>query len=94
MNTMSTSEITAAVATIREYTRIQEEAAAIIEAAKDAIKAHMTAAGLEELSGNDFHVTWHTVNGTTFDKKAAEAIHPGIIAACTRPSPSRRFVLK
>lgn len=91
---MSTSEIAAAVATIREYTRIAEEAQAIIDTARDAIKNHMNAAGLEEISGSDFKITWHTVNGTTFDKKAAEAIHPGIIEACTRPNPSRRFLLK
>jgi len=91
---MSTSEIAAAVATIREYTRILEDAQSIIETARDAIKEHMNAAGLEELTGNDFRITWHTVNGTTFDKKAAEAIHPGIIEACTRPNPSRRFLLK
>lgn len=91
---MSINELAAAVATIREYTRIQEEAESIIEAAKDAIKAHMTSAEKDELSGTDYKITWKTVNGTTFDKKAAEAIHPGIIAACTRPNPSRRFILK
>lgn len=91
---MSINEIAAAVQTIREYTRIQEEAAAMVEAAKDAIKAHMQAAGIEDLAGNDYKITWHTVAGTTFDKKAAEAIHPGIVAACTRPNPSKRFILK
>ena len=91
---MSINEISAAVATIREYTRIQEEATAIIEAAKDKIKAHMASAEKDEISGTDYKITWKTVNTTTFDKKAAEAIHPGIIAACTRPNPSRRFVLK
>lgn len=91
---MSINEISAAVATIREYTRIQEEAAAIIEQAKDAIKAHLTSAGKDEISGTDYKITWKTINTTTFDKQAAEAIHPGIIAACTRPNPSRRFVLK
>lgn len=91
---MSTNEIAEAVETIREYTRIQEEAAAIIDAARDKIKAHLTEIGAEELSGTNYKITWHTVNGTTFDKKAAEALHPGIIAACTRPNPSRRFILK
>jgi hypothetical protein len=91
---MTSTEIRTAVDTIREYTRIQEEASAIIEQARDAIKAHMDAAGLEDLAGTDYRITWHTVNGTTFDKKAAEEIHPGIIAACTRPNPSRRFILK
>lgn len=91
---MSNNEIAAAVATIREYTRIKEEAEAIIEAQKDAIKQHMTAAGVEDISGTDYKITWHLVNKSNFDKKAAEAIHPGIIAACTYPNPYRAFVLK
>lgn len=91
---MSTAEIIEAVATIREYTRIMEDAAAIVETAKDRIKAHMSDAGTDELTGTDYRITWKTVNGTTFDKKAAEAIHPGIIAACTIPNPSKRFLLK
>lgn len=90
---MSTTEISAAVATIREYTRIAEEAQAIIDAARDAIKAHMTEAGKEELTGTDYKITWHTVNGSTFDKKAAEAMCPGIVKACTRPNPYRRLLI-
>ena len=91
---MTSAQIAANVAQIREYTRIQEEAAAMVKAAQDAIKAHMDAAGLDTLAGTDYKITWRTVNGTTFDKTAAEALHPGIVAACTRPNPSRRFILK
>lgn len=91
---MSTNEITAAVETIREYTRIKEEAEAIIAAAQDAIKAHMDGAGIDTISGTDYKITFKTVNGTKFDKDAAEAIHPGIVAACTLPNPYKRFLLK
>ena len=51
---MSTNEIAAAVATIREYTRIKEEAEAIIAAAQDELKRHMTEQGTEDLTGTDY----------------------------------------
>ena len=91
---MTSAEIMTAVATSREYTRIQEEAAAIISAAQDAIKAHMDAAGLDTLAGTDFKVTWRPCTRTTFDKAAAEALHPGIVDACTTSTTYRRFLLK
>lgn len=91
---MSINEIAAAVATIREYTRIKEEAEALISAAQDAIKAHMTDAKTDEISGNDYRITWKTVNGSKLDQKALEAAYPGLIATFTRPNPYRRFLLK
>ena len=91
---MTSTEIMTAVATIREYTRIQEEAAAIISAAQDAIKAHMDAAGLDTLSGTDYKITWRPCTRSTFDKAAAEALHPGIVDACTTSTVYRRFLLK
>lgn len=91
---MTSAEIMTAVATIREYTRIQEEAASIISAAQDAIKAHMDAAGLDTLAGTDYKITWRPCTRTTFDKAAAEALHPGIVDACTTSTTYRRFLLK
>lgn len=91
---MTSTEILTAVATIREYTRIQEEAAAIISAAQDAIKAHMDAAGLDTLTGTDYKITWRPCTRSTFDKAAAEALHPGIVDACSTSTTYRRFLLK
>ena len=79
---------------LRKFDRIREDAEAEAEAIKDRIKAHMNAANVEDLTGTEYRATWHTVNGTTFDKKAAEAIHPGIIASCTRPNQYKKFLYK
>lgn len=91
---MPPDAIRAAVEELRKYDRIAAEAAAQAEAIKDRIKAHLTATGTEDAAGLDYSITWHMVAGSTFDKKAAEAIHPGIIAACTRPNVYRRFIYK
>ncbi len=89
---MSEKEISEAVAELRKYSRIAEEATAQAEAIKDALKAHLTATGTDAAAGLDYKFSWKPVNGSTFDKKAAEAMHPGIIAACTRPNNYRKFL--
>lgn len=91
---MSNNELAQAVATIREYTRIKEEAEAIITAAQDKIKEHMTQQETDTINGTDYKITWKTVNGTKFDSKALEADHPGIIAKYTQQNLYRRFILK
>lgn len=91
---MTPEAIQEAINELRKFDRIAEDAAAQAEAIKDKIKAHLTAIGKEDISGLDYKITWHTVAGTKFDKKAAEAIHPGIIAACTHPNPYRKFLYK
>ena len=91
---MSINEIEAAVKAYREYKRIKEEAEAMLEAAADALKAHMQEADKDTLTGNDYKITWKAVNGSTLDKKALEADNPGIIARYTRPNVYRRFEIR
>ena len=90
---MSTNEIAAAVAIIREYTRIKEEAEAIIEAQKAAIREHMTAAALEDISGTDYKISYHTVNGTKLDTANLKKAHPEIYAAYNKPNPYKRLLI-
>ena len=45
--------INAIMAELAQYTRLQEEAAAMVEALKDQIKEYMTAAGLEVLTDDE-----------------------------------------
>ncbi len=47
-----------------------EELEAEITAVQDTIKAHMTAAGVDELAGTDYKVTWKMVQSKRFDKAA------------------------
>lgn len=91
---MSINEIESAVKTYREYKRIKEEAESMMEAAADALKAHMMEAQTDTLTGIDYKATYKVINGTTFDKKALEADHPGAVAMYTRPNPYRRFEIR
>lgn len=46
-------DINALMAELAQYIRMQEEAAAMVEALKDQIKAQMTAAGVDTLAGTE-----------------------------------------
>lgn len=78
----------------RHYSRIMEDAAAILDSIKDAMKAHMTASGTDSIKGTDFLVTWKPVKGSKLDRDGIEAAYPGILDAYTIPNPSRRFNFK
>lgn len=81
------------VATIRELERMQAEISQEIEAAKDQIKAAMTAAGDFELLGSDYKVTWKEVTTNKLDSTALKKALPEIAAQYTKSSTSRRFLL-
>ena len=54
---MSNTEIQSKVNELRELRRMADELAAEIEAAQDAIKAHMTAIDADTLTGVDYKIT-------------------------------------
>ena len=78
---------------LREWKRIADEAAGMIDALTDAIKAEMTAQETDTLTGPDWKVTWKNVNSTRIDSKALKADHADIYAAYSKTSTTRRFVL-
>lgn len=90
---MSINELSAKVNELRELRRMAEELAAEIENIQDAIKAHMTAAGLEILNGADYKITWKTVTSARFDTTAFKKENPEIAAAYTRTTTARRFTI-
>lgn len=55
---MNLEELKAALEERQEMQRIIDEAHAVLEARTDEIKAHMTEAGLDELTAGVFKVTW------------------------------------
>jgi predicted phage-related endonuclease len=67
---MNTIELNQRVQELRELRRMADELSAEMEGIQDEIKAHMTAQGVEELSGTDFKISWKEVKTTRFDKKA------------------------
>ena len=81
------------IASLRELERMQEEISQEIEAAKDQIKAAMTAAGDFELLGSDYKVTWKEVTTNKLDSTALKKALPDVAAQFTKSSTSRRFLL-
>ncbi len=86
-------ELSAMIRDYREYRRIADDAAAAMDAIANRLKAIITAFSGAELRGPDYVVRWTTVNGTTLDKKALDAAHPGLIAQFTRPNVYKRFTV-
>lgn len=88
---MSSIEIRTKVQELRELQRMADELAAEMEAAKDALKAHMRAQGVEELTGADYKVTWKAVSSSRLDGKALKSAMPEVAAAFTKQTVTRRF---
>ena len=88
---MSINELDMKVKELRELRRMAEELQAEIDAAQDAIKAHMDSQGVDTLAGADWKVTWKPVTsnrmGTTALKKALPEIAERFMKSVT----SRRF---
>lgn len=76
---------------LAQWQRMQEEAAAMVEALKDQIKEHMTAAGLEVLTGDEHRATFKTVSSSRIDTAALKKGHPDIAAQYTKTTETKRF---
>ena len=73
---------------LAEYIRMQEEAAAMVEALKD---QRMTAAGVESLAGSEHKATYKTVTSSRVDTTALKKDLPEIAARYTKTTTARRF---
>lgn len=76
---------------LAEYTRMQEETAAVIEGLKDRLKAHMTEQGLDTLTGDEHKATYKAVSSSRVDTTALKRELPEIAARYTRTSETMRF---
>ncbi len=90
---MSTNEMSSKVNQLRELRRMADELAAEMESIKDEIKAHMTTAGVDELAGTDWKVTYRVVTGSRFDAKAFRKDHAKMAEKYMRQTSTRRLVL-
>ena len=86
---MSISELDMKVKELRELRRMAEELQAEIDAAQDAIKAHMGAQ--EAIKAGEYTVTWKPVKTARIDTTALRAALPEVAARFTRTSTTRRF---
>ena len=90
---MSNAELQTKVNDLREYRRMVEDLQAEIDAITDSIKQHMTAAGLDEITGADYRITWREVTTARLDGKALKAALPEIAQQFTKSTTARRFTV-
>lgn len=68
---------------------IEEE----IKVIEEELKNHMTQAGVYELNGEDWKITWNLVASNRFSQSNFKKAHPDLYAEFTSLSESRRFLL-
>ena len=88
---MSSNEIVSKIEALKEWEALAAEAAAEIESLKDAIKAEMTARGVEELQAGQYIARYTEVISNRFDSTAFKKVMPDVYKAYTKPVTSRRF---
>lgn len=88
---MSANEIISKIESLKEWEALAAEAAAEIEALKDAIKAEMTARGVEELQAGQYIARYTEVISNRFDSTAFKKVMPDVYKAYTKAVTSRRF---
>ena len=76
---------------LAQYTRLQEEAAAMVEALKDQLKQYMRENHLETLAGDEHKATYKTVTSSRIDTAALKKGHPDIAAQYTKTTETKRF---
>ncbi len=76
---------------LRELRRMADELAAEIDTIQDAIKAEMTAAGVDVLTGSDWKAVWKPVTSSRIDTAALKKALPDLVAQFTKASTVRRF---
>lgn len=90
---MSQNELTAKIRELKELQQLIDEATAEADAIRDAIKAEMTAAGVDELVVDVFKVRWQKVTSNRFDTTAFKKTHADLYAQYTKPQETRRFTV-
>ena len=88
---MSTTELTAKIAALREYEELAAEAAAEIEALKDSIKREMESRSVEELEVGTHIIRYTSVLTQRFDSTAFKKSLPDVYKAFLKQTTSRRF---
>lgn len=76
---------------LRELRRMADELATAIDTIQDAIKAEMTAAGVDVLTGSDWKAVWKPITSSRIDTVALKKALPDLAAQFTKVSTVRRF---
>ena len=79
---------------LAQYTRLQDETAAIIEGLKDEIKQYMTEHNTDILIGTEHKATYKPVASSRVDTTALKKELPDIAAQYTKTTETKRFLFK
>ena len=88
---MLTKNLDSQIHELRELRRMADELATVIDTIQDVIKAEMTAAGVDVLTGSDWKATWKSVTSSRIDTAALKKALPDLAAQFTKTSTVRRF---
>lgn len=88
---MLTKNLDSQIHELRELRRMADELAAAIDTIQDAIKAEMTAAGVDVLTGSDWKAVWKPITTSRIDTSALKKALPDLAAQFTKTSTVRRF---
>lgn len=84
-------DINAIFSELAQYTRIQEEAAAVVESLRDVVKKYMQENGIETLAGSEHKATYKAVSSSRIDTAVLRKAYPEAAAECTRTTETMRF---
>lgn len=84
-------DINAIMMELAQYTRLQEEAAAMVEGLKDQLKNYMVENGLEVLTGSEHKAIYKTVTSSRIDTTALKKNAPEIAAQYIKTTEIKRF---
>ena len=76
---------------LAQYTRLQEETAAIIDGLKDELKAIMQERNTDTLTGTEHKASYKAVVSSRIDTTAIKKELPEVAAKYTRTTEARRF---
>lgn len=76
---------------LAQYTRLQEETAAIIDGLKDELKAIMQERNTDTLTGTEHKASYKAVVSSRIDTTAIKKDLPEVAAKYTRTTETRRF---
>lgn len=85
-------DINAIMAELAQYTRLQEEAAAMVEGLKDQLKNYMVENGLDSIAGNEHKASYKAVTSSRIDTATLKRDFPEIAAKYTKTTETRRFL--
>ena len=77
---------------LAQYTRLQDETAAIIEGLKDEIKRYMEDHNTEVLTGNEHKASYKAVTSSRLDSTALKRDMPAIAAQYIKTTETKRFL--